>query len=230
MTPQQLLDRFRRDVDDLDFDSSDQSDLLWSDDDVMHYMEEAHRQLVSEARYLHKILEIPVTEGYSEAALPGSFLQLRGDKAFLRESRTTVVEREMAGFSGATDDYNQTVPSNPFVQNSPPGRPRIFSLDMEDATLVLFPTPDRDDLLELPAYVEPPRIEHAGKFAISNESHQLALLDGMKALAYRKQDADAYDPGQAERWQLAFEDKISAIKWERMRRRRKPGAIQYGGI
>ena len=230
MTPAQLLDRFRRDVDDLDLDPNDQSDLLWSDEDVMHYMEEAHRDLVVGALYLHKVLEIPVNEGEAVSALPSSFLEMRGERAFLRTARTFVVEREQAGFSGAHDDYGQFVPSSPFVQDAPPGRPRVFTLDMENDQITFFPTPEANDILELPAYVEPPRIAVAEQFAFSNESHQLALLDGMKAMAYRKQDADAYDPNQAETWQGRFDAKISAIKWERMRRRRKPGQIRYGGI
>ena len=62
-----------------------------------------------------------------------------------------------------------------------------------------------------------------------DEQHHLHLLDGMKRLAYRKEDAETYDRGRADQFDAAFYAYCDQAKAERERREHKYRTIPYGG-
>jgi hypothetical protein len=229
VTPAELKTRFRRDVDDIQHGPADESDLLFTSDDVNYYLDEAHRRFVAETRYLHEKLQLPVSAGTPRVSLPTRFLEARGKTAHLATADRIIPEFDYDDHAQAHDDYGSQVVDNPMYR-SETGEPRRYTFDAEEGYIYLFPTPEEDDTLELLAFVEPKNVSEVGKFAFKNERHLSMLLHGMKALAYRKQDADAYDPRQAELWEERFADAIAQVSSERMRRRRKPGVVRYGGI
>lgn len=229
MTPDELITRFRRDVDDIQHDPNDESDLLFTSDDVEFYLDEAHRQFVTDTLYLHEKLCLPVVAGYPQIALPIRFLEARGQKAYLATARRLIPEVNYTDLGTIQDDYGFQTYSNPTFGDEQ-GLPRSYSLDIAEGYITLFPTPEADDTFEILAFMEPPDVSELGTFAFRNRRHIVMLLDGMKALAYAKQDSDAYDPKQAQRWQDRFEDNILKVEAERRRRRRKPGVVQYGGL
>lgn len=226
-----LKNRFRVDVDDIDHDPADQSGLLWSDDDVLEYIDEAHSQFVHDTLYRHELLRIYLPADLSPVNLKERVIELRGEVGYLESSGTPVheVNANETGVS-AGDDYGTDIDVSPFKDQTP-GRPRSFSLDIDEGKLHLFPPSSVEDVLEIPAYLEANEIDDWNlTLDISNKRHIRMLLDGMKALAYAKQDADVFDPNQAARWQVAFERNIAKVAGERKRRRRGPGVVQYGGI
>jgi len=231
MTPEELRNRFRRDVDDLDEDPSDQSDLLFTDDEVNEFMEEAYQQFVAETLYYHRVLELEVVQGEADITLPEEFLQTRGEKGYLVDANCSVFMQSLQPLSSIVDDYGVRSFA-PGFNSTVSGTPRIFTLDLEFNTLRLYPTPEVDDTLQIPIYSKPPRIADfdAGPFVITDSMHVRHLLPGMKALAYAKQDADVYDRNTADRYAGAFDRKILDVYSERMRRRRKPQEIRYGGF
>lgn len=229
MTPAELKTRFRRDVDDIQHDLNDETDLLFTSDDVDYYLDEAHRQFVAETRYLHEKLELNVLAGEASVSLPVRFLEPRGKTAYLVTADRVIPEIDYDDHPQAHDDYGSQVVANPMFESGT-GTPRQYTLDMESDELVLFPTPEENDTLHILAFMEPEDVSDVGAFAISNPRHISMLLHGMKMLAYRKQDADAYDPRQAELWEERFNDAIAQVSSERMRRRRKPGVVRYGGL
>jgi len=234
MTPAQLRDRFRRDIDDIKPAGSDESDLLFTDDSINDFIDEAHRVFVAETFYYHTLLELDVVATEADIALPDTFLDLRGNAGELVNAQRVV--RKRALYEGVlSDDYGGMTSVLQFSDDTL-ATPRFFSLDLEFNTLRLFPTPAEDDILRLSVYLEPDPIDFATQddlstaFVMTNKHHVLCLLDGMKAIAYRVQDVDVYDPRQAERWEASFRRKIADVRSERMRRRCRPQEILYGGL
>lgn len=224
-----LKDRFRSAVDDLDLDPTDQSGLLWSDDDILEYIDAAQAQFVHDTLYKHRLLELTVVANDPIIPLSDDVIELRGTKAYLVSSGTRLSEMNLED-TAVADDYGTDVDTNPFA-DQPPGTPRVFSLDIEADEIRLFPASDADDTLQVPAYVEADRVYNwDSSLDIRNRRHLRMLLDGIKARAYAKQDADAYDPNQAERWQQVFEQNIAEVAAERRRRARRPQTVRYGGL
>jgi len=225
-----LRDRFRVDVDDIDLDPADQSGLLWKDEDILFYIDEAHSQFVHDTLYRHELLQVFIPAELSSVALPERVIELRGSVAYLESSGTPVHEINSDEMGVASDDYGTDIAIDPYVEQTP-GRPRNFSLDIDAGQVHLFPPSSVEDMLKIPAYLEAREITDWNcTLDIKNKRHQRMLLNGIKALAYAKQDADAYDPNQAARWQEAFQRDIDQVNSERLRRRRKPGQVQYGGL
>lgn len=230
MTPTELKARFRRDVDDIQHDPGDESDLLFTNEDIDFYMDEAHRTFVAESKYLHERITASVTSGSATVDLPSRFLELRGDTAYLQTLDRKIPELNHSEAGAIDDDYGVSIPRNRIFNDGTTGAPQAFTLDAESNKLTLMPTPDADDTIEFLAYMEPEPPSETDVFAMDNPRHIVMLLDGMKMLAYRKQDADVYDPRQGDRWESSFLQSIEQVSSERKRRRRKPGMVRYGGL
>lgn len=227
---QWLKDRFRSAVDDLDIDPADQSGLLWSDDDVLEYIDAAHAQFIHGALYKHDVLELVVVADDPRVRLPTRAIELRGTTAYLKTAGVLISETNLEGRVGFKDDYGVGVSASPF-SDEPPGTPRAFSADFESDELYLFPASSIDDTLQVAAYVEGREIDNWDcSLDIKNSRHVRMLLNGMKALAYDKQDADTLDPQQAERWRQLFERDIQSVISDRKRRARRPETVRYGGL
>lgn len=225
-----LKDRFRSAVDDLDIDPTDQSGLLWSDDDVLEYIDAAHAQFIHDTLYKHETLELVVVANDPIVPLPTKVIELRGTAAYLVSTGTPVYEINSGELGAGSDDYGFDVAINPYADQTP-GTPRSFSADIEADELRLFPPSATDDVLQVPAYVEGRPIEDwRTALDIKLRRHIRMLLNGVRALAYGKQDADTLDPSQAQRWQEAFERDIEQVASERRRRARRPQTMRYGGL
>ena len=229
MTPTQLKDRFRRDVDDFPPDPQETAGCLWSDDDIFDYMNEVQKDFVARTLYLFEVLEIPFSAGETQISLPSPVLEVRGP-VYLKDDGTILTDVNVRE-SVWTSDYGVMVPAGPTGLPATTGRPSLYSLDIERGTITIAPEPLNADTIILPAYLEAPDIDVGDDaITVTNLRYQMIILDGMKAVAYRKQDADAYDPNQADRWQLEYERKLQQAHGESLRRRRNPGEIVYGGI
>ena len=229
MTPTQLKDRFRRDVDDIPPHPEELSGCLWSDDDIFSYMDEVHRDFVARTLYLFEVQEVDYVAGETQIPLPRPILEVRG--AVYLKNEGTIVHDVNIHENVWSSDYGVLVPSSPMRSPNVTGTPRLYSLDIVRGEIAIAPAPLEDDTLLIPAYVEARVLgKNCNSLEVTNERHQMIILDGMKAVAYRKQDADAYDPNQADRWQLEYERKLQQAHGESLRRRRNPGEIVYGGI
>lgn len=225
-TVSQLIERFRIDVDDIKYDPADETDLLFTDADIEYYFVESQRRFVAETFYLHGTIREKVVANSPIVRLSDRVLEFRNRHAYLETLGVSLEERnygELINHVG--DDYGMQVTTSPFDRQT--GRPRFFSADIENDRIDLFPTPEADDIFVAEVYLEAPCTP---TLVIDNPRHVNMLLNGMKALAYAKQDADAYDPRQAARWEEKFAYDIFQVGAERQRRRRKPGIVAYGGI
>ena len=232
MTPTQLRDRFRREVDDVLPDPLDDSAALWTNDEILEYLDEAQQRFVHDTRYLSTAVEVNVTAGTAFVALPDNVIELRDDALRLDAYDTTIYERAMNLLNRSTvDDYGTSAAGPSPLDNTEEGRPRHFSLDPDNNRIHFYPVPDTDSTARFYAYVEADPLDAwDDPLSITNRRHIRMLLDGMKELAYAKQDAEVYDPNQVERYRARFMYSISQVNGERQRRRRDPSPIEYGGI
>lgn len=225
-----LKAQFRRDVDDVDLDPTDQSGLLWSDDDVLHYLNVAHSEFVRETRYRPAILEVPVVTGLASSNLPSRVVELRSDKGYLATAQVEVVQVNHEERFLPREDYGVSVNSDPF-SSSDTGVPRSFSLDMDDSKVAFFPTPSADDSLRIAVWLEANEINDWDCTPdVRNPRHQRMLLAGMKREAYRKHDADTMNMEKALFWEARFAADVEDVRAERERRNTHPAPIPYGGL
>lgn len=228
MTPNDLKDRFRIDVDDVAPHPEDTSGCLWSDADIFSYMDEAHAEFVERTLYLYDVLEVPFEAACDSIALPRRIIEVRGPVYLKNEG--TLLQDINAEQRVWASDYGTMVSSSPFGADSS-GRPNAYSLDIVRGQIKLSPTPLEADMLLIPAFLEArPIVDGNSRFELNNTRHIRALLNGMKRLAYMKQDADVYDPEQALRWGALFERDIERVHGEILRQRRTPGETRYGGL
>lgn len=233
VTPTTLRDRFRREVDDVLPDPLDDSAALWTDAEILEYLNEAQQKFVHGARYIVARVELSVVAGDAVVTVPEAVVALRSEIGYLQDRQVNIKEMAYSEFASAeSDDYGMKVTGgrSAFAAQTP-GRPRRFSMDIEANKLLLFPPSDTDDTLVIDAYVEAPELEDFNDaLVVTNPRHARMLLDGMKEFAYGKQDAETYDPNQLTRYQARFEDSIQQVRAERAQRRRQTQPMPYGGI
>lgn len=229
-TLERLKNQFRRDVDDIDLDPADQSGLLWSDADILHYLNVAQQEFVHDTLYLRKNLSLVVTAEEPLVVLPERVIELKSSKAYLSTAGVVINEVNRDDQLRHTDDYGATLVTNPF-ESMTPGRPYAFTLDMDERFIRLLPASATEDTLEITAYVEADELDDWNcSLDITRRRHQDMLLAGMKREAYLKSDADTYNREEAQLWAGIFEQHKSGVFDERQKRQERPPTVRYGGI
>lgn len=107
----------------------------------------------------------------------------------------------------------------------PAGDPWTYCIDLESDSITFVPAPKTADTASLTVYRFP-----LAKLAISDmaadlgfrEEYHEDLIPWMLHLAYRKQDAEIYNPGLAEEYKKTFLDRAAEIKLEMHRHTSKP--------
>jgi len=225
-----LKKRFRSDVDDIDIDPTDQSGLLWSDDDVLEYIDAAHSEFVAKAFYRRGILRLSIPADEEKVVFSDNVLDLRSTKGFLETARATVVEINATDIISQRDDYGVTIETDPY-SSLPAGTPRAFSVDLEAGYVKLFPASSIDDTMEIPVFLEADEIaDWDTEPNVQNRRHLRIIISGMKHFAYLKHDADVFNKDEADYWFAAFQSGISEVYGETDRRSSRPVTMKYGGI
>lgn len=242
-TPDELVERFRRDVDDVE-GGSDDRDFLWSVDEVFDYMDEAQREFVRRTHILRKTH--PFTPEITEIAYTaptGTPVNLDGfvtpNPQIIRplRARMTTSLRDPIQIVTAEDldegllvrDYGTFFTGN---WQDKVGRPRFLVTNMQEDMWRLAPIPDVDDTLELTVEHMPLLTLVCGSptFEVKEREDQMTILLFMKHLAFGKQDADTYDKELSDRFEAAFEKKADNRRREVRRSRFRHTGMRYGGI
>ena len=156
VTPTKLRDRFRSEVDDVLPDAADDSAALWTDAEILVYLNEALLRFVHGTRYFVGRVELAVIADEPSVPLPHTVIEIRDEVGYLQTRGAEVREMAYSEFNSAvSDDYGFAVTGgrSPFTTQAS-GRPRYFSTDIDANELLLFPPSDADDTLVLSAYVE----------------------------------------------------------------------------
>lgn len=243
-TPEELKDRFRNDVNDVEGGPS-KDDFLWSDDEVFDYMDEAQRVFVRRTQILRKTH--PFTPAITEivyTAPVGTPVNLDGFIAPnaqiirpLRARMQTASNRDPLQIITAEDldegrliqDYGTFFTGD--WQNKA-GPARFLVTNMQEDMWRLVPIPVVDDVLELTVLHMPLETLSCSSvaFEVVEREDQMMILEYMKFLAFNKQDADTYDKELADRFENSFEKKADNRRREVRRSRFRHVGIRYGGI
>lgn len=243
-TPDELLARFRRDVDDVEGGSA-KDDFLWSDDEVFDYMDEAQREFVRRTQLLRKthpftpaITEIVYTAPVGDPVnVDGFITQHPSIIRPLRARMQTVSNRDPLQIVTAEDldgglivrDYGTFFTGD---WQSKSGPARFLVTNMQEDQWRLAPIPVVDDVLELTVLHMPiDTVTCDGRaLEVTEREDQMTMLLFMKHLAFGKQDADTYDKELSDRFEAAFEKKADNRRREVRRARFRHTGMRYGGI
>lgn len=191
MTLRELIDRFRRDTQDL------RAPYLWIDEEIIEYANEAEREACRRASLLvdssSPITEIDISAGDSVIELDESVIYVR--RAILASNQRRLVPRVARAMDEEIPGWEGNQASSPivFVPDWESGKLKLWpptkAADVVKTTIVRTPLKDMakdDDTPEIP------------------RRHHVGLLDWMKHQGYLKRDADTFDPKKASEHETRF--------------------------
>lgn len=229
-TSRQLIDDFRREVDDPlipGTGSDEDADSLWKTYELLGYLDEAQQELARRTLKLTKSTEIDFVSEEPLLEYPEDLVQPR--RASLKNARTSVVFRNLNEIEEqVAEDYGIR---SMVAWRDNVGRPQILITDYEDGFWRWVPIPAEADTLILNYYRTAETVKSgAVKLELGGDAREKrAMLHWMKKLAYEKQDADAMDLQRAAGFERQFEIAVRTLIGETMRRTRRPGTTGYGG-
>jgi hypothetical protein len=221
-----LYDRFRSEV----YDSKEP--YLWTDDEVFQYMDAAQKTLVRAtggiADSTSDMTKISVVAGEPWVTLDSKVLTIR--RAQLESSGRVLTLLNHENLDSFVDTYDYGLQRGPRITNET-GPVRYMVLNMDQDKVRLIAVPAEADTIQLTVYRLPlTSILGIGQAFEVPEQHHEHLLVGMKALAYRKQDAETRNDKAAMMNEAAFTAYCQQVRRERERREHKPRTIAYGGL
>lgn len=216
MDSAELLDQFRFDV------SDTEAPYLWSDPEILTALDDAQKMfcrltggLGDASSALTQLAITPDTDWYAYSPL---ILKVR-DAHWTDDGR----EVEVINF----EDLRR----RGLRFNGQVGPVRGVIIGLEAHKLRCWPFPDAPRTLQLTVDRLPlKRITDTGQKLEIDEQHHLHLLKWVKALAYRKQDAETYDKGRATDFENQFRVYCEDAKAEKDRAMHKTRVVAYGGI
>lgn len=230
MTPAELLDKFRLQIDDT------YSEYLWSDDEVYEYMADAQNMFLRLVGGISDstsaITQITATQSVPTTTVSDRILKFR------RADRTSdyvpikiMNLRDLDAGRIIKDDYGRQLFGNGYKLDATEGKIQAMITDMEQDSVRWVPIPEANETVRLVVYRL--SLKDAGEttaFEIHSH-HHIHLLKWMMYRAHTKQDAEAFDKGRANTFKREFENYAEGIaKDERGRREHKNRVMRYGGL
>lgn len=229
MNANELADYFRSQVRD------DVAPYLWSDEEVLTYMNEAQKMFVRLTNGIYDVSSaactVQVVSGQKFATLNPAILEIR--EAYYIQPVTNYKRKleiiSLADIDSlATSDYG--IYNNPSIQDLPGvvdymltgeerNKVRWINVPTENATVQLtIARLPLTTLTETQLTLEVP------------DEHHVYLVEWMKHLAYNKQDGDAFNPRISTESEMRFRAYCDFAwkEWERYRHTHR--SIAYGGI
>lgn len=226
MTSDELYDLFRKDVVDT------AKPYLWSDEEVFAYMNDAYFMFVrltgGVSDFTSSATTVAALQGDPLAEIDQNILLVR--MATLEPTGDTIKVINAQDVENLSDeDFGLLRRLN---TSTTVGRVKYMVVGMEPGLVRWINTPDQDYTVKLLIERLPlTTITGAGQTLDDVAAHHhLHLLKGMRALAYRKQDAETFDRAKADTEQAAFEAYCAFAKREKDRYKHKVRVVRYGGI
>ncbi len=236
MTPEELAELFRSDVED-----EDANDPLWSDTEVYSYMDQAQKQFARETDYFSdvttsEIVDVSVTTDEPFISLDPRITKIRGARMVGTGIKLVPKKYEdMENTGYARDAYDSYAFSQSINWESATGTPRFIVTDMEPNLGRLVPVPQTDDAIKLRVYrlpLEDISEANNSEFEITETEYQRGLMYYMKYLAYQKNDSDVYNEQLSKEAFALFQDFIDRVRRDlkRLRFGSTVGTVRYGGL
>jgi hypothetical protein len=229
MDTQELLDRFRSEVHDT------AEPQLWTDEEVVSYLDRSQRIYCREgggiADSTSDATKINIVAGEPFGVLHPKVLKLRYVERESDHIEIDIWNFEDAQFRPMYDTISYTFPKR-FAFDDTQGVVSKLVTGMEQGKVRWVYVPAADDTALCIVYrmpLETLSLENLCELEIPEEDHEL-LLDGMKALAYKKEDAETFDKSRQERHEAAFLTQCAESKYKREKREHKYRTVRYGGI
>jgi len=237
MTPEELADLFRSDVEDTDTD-----DPLWTDIEVLSYMDRSQKMFARKTDYFAdasttEIVQVSVTADNPFIALDPRITKIRGGRLVstgrrLDPKKYNDVERN--GY-GSSTDYGSSFSFSNTNWETAKGSPVTIITDLEKDKGRLVPIPTINDTINLHVYRLPLLdidIDNCDAFEITETEYQTGLIYYMKFLAYQKNDADVFNIDLSNLAKELADDFMKDAR-NALRRQRfssTVGAVAYGGL
>lgn len=233
MTPTELFDAFRLEVDDT------AAPFLWSEDEIYTYMDKSQRAFARATDCFldattPAITQIAIIADQALVALSPLVIKPRRAElasTFRRVEITTLAALDEGAIVGRdyARDYGL---STPWRWRSATGEPLFAITDFQPGKLLLVPQPVTADTLSLVVYRMPlNKITSASAtFEVTDEDHQYGLRLYMQHRAYLKQDSETYNPKRSQTAKAEWLEFIDAANGSFRRQRFTPKAVMYGGI
>jgi hypothetical protein len=229
MNANELADYFRSQVRD------DVAPYLWSDEEVLTYMNEAQKMFVRLTNGIYDVSSqaclVDVAAGEKFSTLHPAVLEVR--KAYYVDPNNGY-KRELPIISLAdidslsTSDYG--VYHNPSIQDLP-GRVDYMLTGEERGKVRWISVPTENATVELAIARMPLTTLTTTQLVLEVPAeHHVYLIEWMKHLAYNKQDGDAFNPKTSTESEMRFRAYCDFVwkEWERYRHTHR--SIAYGGI
>jgi len=191
---------------------------LWSDEDVIQYLNESQTQYCREVRGIADASTLAITSVQS----PAGKADLKLDSRILqiRSVYSTAQQRELRPMAEIDRRRRTQV-----------AVPTEYTLDETDGYLSLDCTQVANDVLQLSVYRLPLEdVVSTGDELEVPAQHHLNLLAWMEHLAYLKPDVETYDKRKSDDAAMRFAAFSKDAKHELSRKRHVARSIKYGGL
>ena len=231
-TVAQLLAQLRLDLDDPELPGSgDDSDSLWLDQELLHYLDEAQRKFAVDTLCLPDSTNFTNNVVADRKWVDKDPLIIRIIQGWLTTAQRTItpVSRIEIERGYVTDDYGTQIVGQ---WRTATGRPGFVVTDFDALQNRLVPIPDESDTIEWTVYRYPlDNITSTGSSLEIEEQFHYELLVWAKVLAFKKQDAETQDMTRSRDWEGEWNNRvIPGAKQHFMMKFRKLGTTVYGGI
>lgn len=226
MNSDELLTAFRSDIVDV------ATPTLWSDDEGFRYADAAYRMFVrltggiSDFTSAATVVDIVATEATSE--ISPSILRIMSANKLSDEQDLEIINM-VDESTTESDDYFQLLRS---IRSTATGPVRKMVIGAERGKVRWVSVPEVDDTVNMHIYRLP--LEHIvdGTHLMDDidEDHHPYLLDWMKHLAYKKQDAETFDKSKSDQCEASFRTYCSQVKSEFERYKHKTRVVQYSDV
>ena len=227
MESHELLCAFRDDAVD------DVAPYLWKDSEVYRYINDAYFMFVRLTGGIpdgsSAVTQITATTGEATTAIDPSIMRIRTAKNITDNSRPLRVINVQDEDMFINDDYGQWRTMN---LDDTPGTVRYMIIGEEEDYVRWIKIPDVDTTVQLVVERLPliPISRAQQLFKGVREEHHYHLLKWVRHLAYRKQDADAFNLVKSDQERNDFVAYCELAKREKDTRKHKVRTTSYGGL
>jgi len=222
----ELIEMFGRDTGDTELP------YLWSEEERLAYANDAYSMFVRLTGgipdFTSEAAEVAIAAGEPLAEIHPSVMRImsakrRSDGREIEIINATDLARLQASDYGAL---------KPLLMSTERGAVTKLVIGMQRNKGRWIFTPDDDDVADLHIYRMPlaPLTSEGQELSEIEPMHHIHLLKWMKALAYRKQDAETFDRTRAEDSEALFRIYCDQVVGENERYKHKTRVVAYGGL
>lgn len=242
MNGSEILNRIRTRYLDDTLASSDDSNALWSDEEIYDAIDEAHKAFAIDTRLLRdsrtaSVTQLTVTEDDEWADLSDKVIEIK--KASLNSSgaHLSIIDYQRLdnGYLNIDDYFNFTSTAN---WENDEGTPQAIIINLQHNAVRVYPIPSSDDQINLTVIRLPlTQVNEANKLEDLEFSDlwKNAITYGSLRELYMKQDSDETEGVDNRRVRdfdaLYQREVVQAVRQrERSQKSTQTSTIRYGGI